>query len=137
MPIHDRLPAVLESMPKAKRPWFFTAQPSNRYPQGGHWINPKRLNEDFLKLLKKLKLPAGRDERGFTIHSLRHFMETFCVNSGIPQRVIDAWLGHRSDRSMGSVYYRLSDSDSRAFMDKVPFGTGLSISQVPDDHMAG
>lgn len=36
---------------------------------------------------------------GFVIHSLRHFFETFAVNAGIPQRVIDTWLGHRSDKS--------------------------------------
>ena len=41
-----------------------------------------------------------------------------------PQRVIDAWLGHRSDRSMAAVYYRLRDEDSQSFMGKVPFGTG-------------
>ena len=136
VPIHTRLNALLGTMPKTKRSWFFTALPSNRYPQGDHWINPKRLNEDFLKLLTKLELPTGRDARGFTIHSLRHFTETFCVNAGIPQRVIDTWLGHRSDRSMGSVYYKLSDADSRAFMDKVPYGTGLSIHQADNGQLA-
>jgi len=39
------------------------------------------------------------------IHSLRHYFETVTLNSNVPQRVIDAWLGHSSDRSMGSVYY--------------------------------
>ena len=58
------------------------------------------------------------------VHSLRHFFETFTVNTGIPQRVIDAWLGHRSDKSMAAVYYRLRDEDSQSFMGKVPFGTG-------------
>lgn len=57
--------------------------------------------------------------------------------AGIPQRVIDTWLGHRSDRSMGSVYYRLSDTDSRAFMEKVPFGPGLAVSCPDQDHRAG
>ena len=59
-----------------------------------------------------------------SIHSLRPFFETFTVNAGIPQRVIDTWLGHRSDTSMAAVYYKLSDADSRSFMAKVPFGTG-------------
>lgn len=137
VPIHARLRAFLESLPKEKRPWFFTAQASNRYPQGGHWINPKRLNEDFLKLLKRLKLPTGREARGFTIHGLRHFFETFCVNSGIPQRVIDTWLGHRSDRSMASIYYKLSDADSQEFMAKVPFGPTLGIARNDEDQQFG
>jgi integrase len=58
------------------------------------------------------------------VHSLRHFFETFTVNTGIPQRVIDAWLGHRSDKSMAAVYYRLRDEDSQSFMGKVLFGPG-------------
>ncbi len=73
--------------------------------------------------------PAGRDG-GFTLHSLRHFFETFAVNEGIPQRVVDSWLGHRSDRSMAAVYYKLKDEDSQRFMAKVPFGTGLPTAGV-------
>lgn len=127
VPIHPRLLAMLETLPKKKRVWFFSAQPSERYPDGSHWINPKRLNDDFAKYLVRLKLPVGRKAMGFTVHSLRHFFETFCVNAGIPQRVIDAWLGHSSDRSMASIYYKLSEADSKAFMQKVPFGSALKI----------
>jgi hypothetical protein len=43
------------------------------------------------------------------------------VNRGIPQRVVDTWLGHRSDRSMASIYYRLTDEESQNFMRQVPF----------------
>jgi len=48
------------------------------------------------------------------------------VNAGIPQRVIDTWLGHRSDKSMAAVYYRLRDEVSQSFMAKVPFGIAPS-----------
>jgi integrase len=68
-------------------------------------------------------LPVGR-ANGFTIRSLRHSFETIWVNAGIPQPVIDTWIGHSSDRSMAAVYYRLKDEDSQEFMKKVPFGTG-------------
>lgn len=136
VPIHAGLKVMLESMPKSKRPWYFTALASSRYPNGDHWINTKRLNEDFLKLLKRLKLPTGRDARGFTLHGLRHFFETFCVNSGTPQRVIDTWLGHRSDRSMASIYYKLSDADSQGFMAKVPFGPALTLASDDEDQQA-
>ena len=67
---------------------------------------------------------AGRKTGGFSIHSLRNSFETICVNAGIPQRVVDTWLGHRTDKSMASVYYKLSDEDSQMFMKKVPLGTG-------------
>ena len=123
VPIHGRLRAVLEALPKGERPYLFTAGPSGKYPGGDHHINTKRLTEGFVRLAARLGLPTGRPD-GFTIHSLRHFLETFCVNAGIPQRVIDTWLGHRSDQSMAAVYYKLADADSQAFMTKVPFGIG-------------
>jgi integrase len=131
VPIHPRLRAVLEALPTGDREWLFTAGPSRKYLDGGHHINVKRLNEQFTRLVTRLEMPAGR-ESGFVIHSLRHYFETFTfeVNEGIPQRVIDTWLGHRSDRSMGAVYYKLSDTDSQSFMTKVPFGTGAPAADA-------
>lgn len=123
IPIHPRLKPYLVGISERERPWFFTATASKKYPDGNHHISTKHLNEDLLKVLGKLKLPAGRDG-GFTIHSLRHSFETICVNAGIPQRVVDTWLGHRSDTSMASIYYRLSDEDSQKFINQVPFGAG-------------
>lgn len=122
VPIHPRLRGMLETISRSNRPWFFTAEPSPRYPDGDHWISTKKLNDRFASVLKKLKLPVGRDS-GFVIHSFRHSFETICINAGIPQRVVDAWLGH-SDRSMAAVYYHLSDEESQKFMHAVPFGTG-------------
>ena len=49
---------------------------------------------------------------------MRHSVETITVNAGIPQRVVDTWLGRQSDRSTASVYYRLSDEESQEFMTK-------------------
>jgi len=90
-------------------------------------MSTKRLNEQFTRLVGRLGMPVGR-ESGFVIHSLRHFFETFTVNTCIPQRAIDAWLGHSSDKSTAAVYYRLRDDDSQSFMLKVPFGTGVSAA---------
>ncbi|MDB5306859.1 MAG: hypothetical protein JWO38_1061, partial [Gemmataceae bacterium] len=47
-----------------------------------------------------------------------------------PQRVIDTWLGHRSDKSMAAVYYRLRDEDSQSFMAKVPFDLAPLIREL-------
>jgi integrase len=129
VPIHAKLKPYLESLAKTG-PWLFTAPPSRKYPQGGHWISTKHLNEDFLKLLMATGVAAGRKKGGFSIHSLRNSFETICVNAAIPQRVVDTWLGHRSDRSMASIYYKLSDADSQAFMLKVPLGIGKSAADV-------
>lgn len=129
VPVHSRLRAALDGLLGARRPWLFTAAPSRKFPAGDHHISVKRLNEQFTRLAGRLGMPVGRDG-GFVVHSLRHFFETFAVNAGIPQRVIDAWLGHRSDKSMAAVYYRLQDQDSLAFMGKVPFGTGEPAAEA-------
>lgn len=130
VPIHPRLRLLFAGVPPRRRPWFFTASASPKYPAGDHWISPKRMNDAFVNLPKELKMPAGRDSGGFTIHSFRHFFETFCINNGIPQPVVDAWLGHVGNQSMGANYYKLSDADSQAFMRKVPFGTGAPAADV-------
>ena len=123
VPIHPRLRPFLERQPKHSRPWFFAGPRSPRYPEGNPRMNPKRLNEYFLSILKKLGITSGRED-GFTIHSLRHAFKTFCINSRIPREVVDAWQGHSPDRSAGGAYYKLSPEDSQRFMEQVPFGTG-------------
>lgn len=129
VPIHDQLRPLLTALSNRQRPWLFTAPPSRQYPDGNHQISTKHFNEELLTIFRKLGIPAGR-EGGFTTHSMRHSFEAISVNAGIPQRVIDTWLGHQSDRSMASVYYRLSDEESQVFMKKVPFGAGKSAADA-------
>ena len=121
VPIHQRLRKLLEKLPNTKHAWYFAAAPSNRYPSGGHWINPNRLNDDFLKILRKLGIPEGRKKGGFTVHSLRSFFKTHCINCGVPKPVVDTWQGHKIDMSVGAQYYKLSDADSQRFMAIVSF----------------
>jgi integrase len=124
VPIHVRLRPLLEALPKQPRTWLFTNAPSKKYPEGNQPLCIKKLNERFQKVVAGLGMAVGRKQDGFTLHSLRHFFETFTVNALIPQRAVDTWLGHRSDKSMAAVYYKLKDEESQHFMKKVPFGTG-------------
>jgi len=131
VPIHPRLRRYLEGLSKHQRPWFFTSPATQKYPDGDHFINTKKLNEYFLEILDKLGIRAGRDD-GFTLHSLRHSFKTISINAGIPREVVDAWQGHSPDRSAGSAYYKLSDKESQRFMKMVPFGTGMSAADAGD-----
>jgi integrase len=120
IPIHPVLADLLRERRRPSGPFFFSAAPSPKYPEGGHHIRAKGVNEAFQGIARTLGMPTGR-ETGYTLHALRRFFETFCVNSGVPQRAVDVWMGHRSDKSMGAVYYSLSDTESQAMMTKVPF----------------
>src|SRR4051812_42436012 len=108
IPIHPRLAKILaagkswSSSAAAKagaaaassRPYFFCASPSPKFPSGGHHINTKHMNDDLQKLAKSLGIRVGRKNDGLVVHSLRHFFETQAVDAGVPQFVVDAWMGH-------------------------------------------
>ena len=81
----------------------------------------KWATDDFKTLLKTLNLPAGRDQDGFTIHSLRGFFKSFCVNHGVPREVVDSWQGHTMRATASDMYYDLPDEVSQRWMAKVPF----------------
>lgn len=89
-----------------------TSSPSLRCPAGGRPISTGRLNEGS----KAAAYQAGI--KNFTIHSLRRFFNTTCVNAGLPEHVVRLWIGHH-DRSMTGLYYHLGDEESRRFMDSV------------------
>jgi integrase len=120
VPIHPVLMDLLRLWGRRKGPLYFSAPPSPKYAEGGHRINPKHANDTFKRIARRLGMPVGR-EAGYTVHALRRFFETFCVNALVPQRAVDVWMGHRSDRSMAAVYYSISETDSKAMMAKVPF----------------
>ena len=60
VPIHSRLLPYLSRMPTRMRPWFFTANPSRKYPDGHHHLSTKRLNDDLQKVLRRLKISLFR-----------------------------------------------------------------------------
>jgi len=127
IPIHPVLCAILKDQRPGGR-WFFTAGPSEGRPADRHPIAPKKINKQFKRVAAAMGLPVGVKDNGYTIHSLRHFFETFTVNSRIPQPVVDIWMGHQGVRSMGKVYYELADAESQRFMREVPFSLGVGPS---------
>jgi hypothetical protein len=104
----------MAAVPKTKHTRFFTAAPSKRYADGGHWINPKRLNEDFLKMLAKLNTPAGRKNGGFTEHSLRHFFKPIVLTAECPS---PSWIPGKVTRSTCPRVLNIANSRIRRFSD--------------------
>ena len=115
IPIHRRLlPMLRRQLTADQHELLFTAQPSSKYPAGGHHVNVKRLNDDFKSAAKRIGI------RGFTLHSLRRSFNTRTINARVPERIVRRWMGH-ADRSMTGLYYDLNDQESRRFMDSVSF----------------
>jgi len=125
IPIHPVLREILKEQPSTE-PWFFRTAQSGDTPEESRPIAPRKINMQFQKVAAAMGLAVGLKENGYTIHSLRHFFETFTVNSRIPQPAVDSWMGHQGVRSMGKAYYELPDSDSQRFMRDVPFSLGTS-----------
>ena len=92
----------------------------------------KRANEEFQKLLKRLKIPAGKKSGGYVLHSLRSSFKIICIHAGIPREIVDQWQDHVGDRrpTASDLYYRLSDEDSQMFMFRVPLGTGTPAANA-------
>jgi integrase len=100
----------------AERAYFFSD-----HGNGGRPINVREINVDLQILAKKLDIPIGRKANGLVIHSLRHYFETQCVDSGVPQFVVDAWMGHTGQAQMGRSYYGFTEEKSIRFMQQVRF----------------
>lgn len=120
VPIHPRLLAILAAKRKGRGGWFFNAPPSNRFPNGDHHLNSRDVNEEFQKLAKACGFAVGRNERALTLHALRRFFKTFCLDAGVPKPMVDAWMGHQDQADMDTFYY--SPQKSKEWMERVPFG---------------
>jgi integrase/recombinase XerD len=128
VPIHVRLMPVLRALQPRSRTWFFGKSASGAGID--FQLDIQKLNEEFKGVLTGLKISAGRKNGGYTLRSLRNSFETVTVNQRIPQRVIDAWLGHNEDKSMAAVYYRLTDQESQEFMREVRFDADETKADV-------
>jgi integrase len=120
VPIHRRLAALLTTVKKSKGDYFFSAQPSRQYPEGDHRVNPREANVDFQELAAACGHVVGREQRGLTLHALRRFFKTFCLDSGVPKPMVDFWTGHVDESSMDFFYY--DPQKSKEWMERVPFG---------------
>jgi integrase len=117
-PIHADLLAVLRRLPHIDQHVFHG-------PRGGR-LKPDTVRRVFVReVIEPLadRFPAGDGEKGFAdgrLHSFRHAFCSTCANSGVPVRVVMAWLGHK-DSGMINTYYHLHDAESRRQMDQLDF----------------
>ena len=118
-PIHADLANVLERIPRATDGYIF-------HGARGARLKPDRIRRVLIRdVLGPLaeRFPTGEGEVGFAdgrLHSFRHFFCSMCANSGVPERMVMAWLGHRDSR-MVHRYYHLHDREAQQQMERLSF----------------
>ena len=122
VPIHPRLAAILHGYDGFDGVYLLNAPASNRYPDGNHHINPRTINVVFKDLAKQAGLDVGRKDQGMTFHALRRFFKSACYDAGVPQPLVDRWVGHSTKNDINHHYYRPTRSSSAEWMSRVDFG---------------
>ncbi len=121
VPIHRRLAALLDTYERPESKWFFCSPWSPQSP-GGKKIDGDDLNEAFKRAVKKAGYPAGRKNKGYTLHCLRGFFKSHALKCGVPREIVDVIQGHRSDRSVGTRHYlQFTQEDLNRFMQSINF----------------
>jgi integrase len=117
-PIHQALITALEQIDRRDGFVFHG-------PRGGRLKADtvrRVLVRDVLEPLAE-QFPPLDDEKGFRdgrLHSFRHYFCSTCANSGVPEQMVMAWLGHQ-DSEMVRHYYHLHDDEARRRMAKLDF----------------
>ncbi len=76
------------------------------------WHNPettvfKTVDFELNDILRKLKTYTNNELTKLTLHSLRHYFATQCLNAGIAEKVTTAWLGHHDSKVAKEIYQHI------------------------------
>jgi integrase len=118
-PLHADLRRVLDTLAPSADGLIFHG------PKGGR-LKPDTVRQVLIRevltaLGERFPTPAG--QIGFAagrLHSFRHYFCSKCANSGVPEQVVMAWLGHR-DSKMVRHYYHLHDDEAQRQMKRLTF----------------
>jgi integrase len=118
LPIHPDLGEALGYLKKHSDGLIFHG------PLGGR-LKPDKVRTtligEVLEPLKK-RFPSPEDS-GFAsgrLHSFRHYFCSSCAASGVPERVVMQWLGHK-DSKMVRHYFHLHDQEAQRQMRRMNF----------------
>lgn len=74
-------------------------------------LTPDQAHDHFHRTLNGSK---WRVLKGW--HALRHSFCSNCARNGVPDSIIDAWMGHKGDEAIKKRYRHLFPADTRQFM---------------------
>ncbi len=73
------------------------------------WQSAKRIS----------KLATEYGFKKFTLHTLRHYFATQCLNAGIAEKVTTAWLGHHDSKVAKDIYQHIKPDFESEQVDKL------------------
>ncbi len=133
-PIHEELLAVLRRI--AKQGSYVFLGPRNGKLKADSVR--RAFKREVIEPLQS-RFPSIDGGQGFgdgRLHSFRHFFCSRCANSGVPERMVMDWLGHK-DSEMARHYYHLHDEEAQQRMQSLDFfgnACGRSAAETGDVH---
>jgi len=127
LPLHDEFKRALESIPRTEDGRVFHG------PLGGI-LKPDTVRNILIeKVLQPLtkQFPGTEEELSFRdgrLHSFRHYFCSMCSRNGIPQEVVEKWLGHKSS-IMTKYYYHLHNQEAQRLMAQIKSVGGMPTEQ--------
>lgn len=98
IPLFDRLASLLSSLPRSSE--FVFPYAGYTVKNAWRWLTNKH------------------DDINYSIHSLRHTFATRCYEVGIPDKIIQRWLGHSKVSTTMNIYVDVPDRLERAAVRK-------------------
>ncbi len=78
-------------------------------------MGSESLRRRFQIVLKNAKL----ENKGYTIHSLRHTFATRCIEKNIPPKVVQKWMGHTTLNMTMNVYAHVNEDFEKNLINKI------------------
>jgi site-specific recombinase XerD len=130
-PLHPDFLEVLRQLNQVDRYVFHGPRGGRLKPDTARRVLQREVIEPLAD-----RFPAPEGAKGFSsgrLHSFRHAFCSTCANSGVPERMVMAWLGHH-DSEMIRTYYHLHDQQSRREMSRLDFLGGAGGCSAGADH---
>jgi integrase len=115
-PIHPNLLDVLQQLPRFDIYVFHGPRRGRLKPD-----TVRNVLIDKVLIVLAPRFPSRDVAKGFIdgrLHSFRHYFCSRCANSGIPERMVMEWLGHR-ESAMVRHYYHLHDEEAQRQMKRL------------------
>jgi len=118
--IHPKLEAIMKAWFKVHPGGLFAIMlPANMANSRNKHPEPSPLTPDQAHDHLHRTLNGGKWKTLKGWHVLRHSFCSNCARRGVPDSIIDAWMGHRGDEAIKKRYRHLFPCDKRKFMDSL------------------